>query len=178
MVSSCQGLKDFRSSVMEATMRWIGRILPLLCFVVPASLSAADNPNAMVRAYVASRSMSGHLIVVPASFSATDNLNTLLRTYIASGARDGHLPSFARQTGLACSACHYQFLTLTPFGRQFKRDGYTLTNQTSLVEKDSANGGKLGLNPFSVLSAMINAGVTHTKDDVPDTQNDAAALPQ
>jgi len=110
--------------------------------------------------------------------SATDNLGDLARAYVAAHMGSGGVPSFARQTGLACSACHYQFLTLTPFGRQFKRDGYTLTNQTSLVEKDSANGGKLGLNPFSVLSAMINAGVTHTKDDVPDTQNDAAALPQ
>ena len=27
------------------------------------------------------------------------------------------VPSFSRQTGLACSACHYQFPQLTPFGR-------------------------------------------------------------
>jgi hypothetical protein len=91
----------------------------------------------------------------------------------------GHaVPSFARQTGLACSACHYQFLALTPFGRQFKLNGYTLTKQPDLTEVDTANGGRLGLTPFSMLSAMVTAGVTHTKDKVPGTQNDVAALPQ
>jgi hypothetical protein len=88
------------------------------------------------------------------------------------------VPSFARQTGLACSACHYQFLTLTPFGRKFKLNGYTLTNLPTLVEKDSTNGGRLDVSPVSLLSAMVTASVTHTKDDLPDTQNGAVAFPQ
>jgi hypothetical protein len=33
------------------------------------------------------------------------------------------VPSFARQTGLACEACHTVFPELTPFGRQFKANG-------------------------------------------------------
>jgi hypothetical protein len=111
--------------------------------------------------------------------SATDNLRDLVRAYVAAHTAASHLPSYARQTGLACSACHYQFLTLTPFGRTFKLNGYTLTNLPSLVDKDSTtNGGRLGLSPFSLLSAMVTAAVTHTKDEVPDTQNDAVALPQ
>ena len=111
--------------------------------------------------------------------SATDNLGELARAYVAAHTAAGHaIPSYARQTGLACSACHYQFLTLTPFGRKFKLNGYTLTNLPSLVEKDSTNGGRLGLSPFSMLSAMVTAAVTHTKDALPDTQNDAFALPQ
>lgn len=36
------------------------------------------------------------------------------------------IPSFARQTGMPCSACHTVFPELTPFGRQFKLRGYTL----------------------------------------------------
>ena len=36
------------------------------------------------------------------------------------------LPSFARQTGLGCGACHTEFPQLTPFGRRFKILGYTL----------------------------------------------------
>lgn len=38
------------------------------------------------------------------------------------------LPSFARQTGQACTACHAggQFPELTPFGRLFKLTGYTI----------------------------------------------------
>ena len=36
------------------------------------------------------------------------------------------LPSFARQTGQPCASCHSAFPQLTPFGRRFKLDGYTL----------------------------------------------------
>jgi hypothetical protein len=36
------------------------------------------------------------------------------------------LPSFARQTGQPCAACHTAFPELTPFGRRFKLNGYTL----------------------------------------------------
>jgi hypothetical protein len=35
------------------------------------------------------------------------------------------LPSFARQTGQPCGACHIDYPSLTPFGRQFKLNGYT-----------------------------------------------------
>ena len=34
------------------------------------------------------------------------------------------IPSFARQTGLPCAACHNNFPQLTPLGRQFKMLGY------------------------------------------------------
>ncbi len=36
------------------------------------------------------------------------------------------VPSFARQTGMDCAACHTSFPELTPFGRDFKLHGYTL----------------------------------------------------
>ncbi len=120
----------------------------LILFAV-SPVAASETPTEMARAYVAAHTVAGHAV-----------------------------PSFARQTGLACSACHYQFLQLTPFGRKFKLNGYTMTNRPVITETDSTNGGKLGLNPFSLLSAMATAGVTHTKDKVPGTQNDAAALPQ
>lgn len=37
------------------------------------------------------------------------------------------LPSFARQTGMACSSCHVQSFgpNLTSVGRNFKLNGYT-----------------------------------------------------
>ncbi|ACG57009.1 hypothetical protein HY04AAS1_0319 [Hydrogenobaculum sp. Y04AAS1] len=35
------------------------------------------------------------------------------------------IPSFARQTGLACDVCHTVFPHLTPFGREFKLHGFT-----------------------------------------------------
>ena len=38
------------------------------------------------------------------------------------------LPSYARQTGMSCIACHTEFPILTDFGRTFKLNGYTLSN--------------------------------------------------
>ncbi|HYC09225.1 MAG TPA: hypothetical protein VEC10_06265, partial [Steroidobacteraceae bacterium] len=44
------------------------------------------------------------------------------------------VPSFARQTGMACEACHTVFPELTHFGRVFKANGYTLTNQKQVQD--------------------------------------------
>jgi hypothetical protein len=38
------------------------------------------------------------------------------------------VPSFARQTGMACEACHTVWPELTHFGRVFKANGYILDN--------------------------------------------------
>lgn len=45
------------------------------------------------------------------------------------------LPLFARQTGMACSACHFQhFPLLTGFGRAFKSAGFTMMGTQGKVE--------------------------------------------
>jgi len=66
------------------------------------------------------------------------------------------LPSFARQTGYACSACHVQSFgpNLTSVGRNFKLNGYTQT--------DGRN------NNIIPLSGMIRGSYTHTQHDQPD----------
>jgi len=47
------------------------------------------------------------------------------------------LPSFARQTGMECSACHFQhFPLLTAFGRSFKANGFTMIGAQGKVEGD------------------------------------------
>jgi hypothetical protein len=48
------------------------------------------------------------------------------------------LPSFARQTGQPCGACHTDFPALTPYGRRFKLLGYT------------TGGGQFRTTPFPV----------------------------
>ena len=58
------------------------------------------------------------------------------------------LPSYARQTGQPCAACHTAFPELTPFGRRFKIGGYTL------------GGGDWKGPP---IAAMYMAGFTHTQ---------------
>ena len=54
-------------------------------------------------------------------------MSALLLALSAVGSRPAHaVSSFARQTGLGCGACHTAFPQLTPFGRRFKLNGYTL----------------------------------------------------
>src|SRR5947209_20434033 len=43
------------------------------------------------------------------------------------------VPSFARQTGLSCTACHTEFPILTEYGRQFKLGGYTMSSGESTI---------------------------------------------
>src|SRR5258708_26614808 len=50
------------------------------------------------------------------------------------------VPSYARQTGLACSGCHYTPPELNPAGRRFKLTGYVdRADETKVVKAD---GGK------------------------------------
>lgn len=41
------------------------------------------------------------------------------------------VPSFARQTGMSCTACHTVFPELTDFGRTFKLGGYTFSTRST-----------------------------------------------
>lgn len=46
-------------------------------------------------------------------------------------------PGFARQTGMACVACHFQhYPTLNAFGRAFKASGYTMRGAQPMMEGD------------------------------------------
>ncbi|HJU49536.1 MAG TPA: hypothetical protein VJ575_02170 [Pseudogulbenkiania sp.] len=67
------------------------------------------------------------------------------------------VPSYARQTGQACIACHVSFPELTPYGRLFKLSGYTL--------------GTTKLFPVSVMAV---GSVTQ----VGNTQGNDAAFPR
>jgi hypothetical protein len=57
------------------------------------------------------------------------------------------VPSFARQTGQPCAACHTAFPELTPFGRRFKLAGYTLQG---------------GDSKFPPIAAMVLPTFSHT----------------
>ncbi|MBZ5649094.1 MAG: hypothetical protein LAO18_01275 [Acidobacteriia bacterium] len=90
------------------------------------------------------------------------------------------IPSYARQTGLACSGCHYTPPELNPAGRRFKLLGYVdRADETKVVKVD---GGKkraaLDLLASLPLSAMFETSFTSTKSPVPGTQNGSVELPQ
>ncbi len=87
------------------------------------------------------------------------------------------VPGYARQTGMSCSACHNIFPELTPFGRLFKLNGYTLTT-VNTIDETNDNKEKLKLLTLSPLSAMTQISFTDLNKKIPGTQNDNAEIPQ
>ncbi len=61
------------------------------------------------------------------------------------------LPSYARQTGQTCAACHNGFPELTPYGRLFKLNGYTFSGGTN--------------SNWPAIAAMAVPSFTHTAKD-------------
>lgn len=79
------------------------------------------------------------------------------------------VPSFARQTGMTCAACHTIFPELTPFGREFKLNGYVIDNIKQIRGTTVANRETLSLNSIPPLSVMLQVSYTHTAKAVPDS---------
>src|SRR6202051_3264376 len=79
------------------------------------------------------------------------------------------VPSFARQTGLTCAACHTVFPELTPFGREFKLNGYVLGNTKQVTGIDVSDRQTLALNSIPPISVMLQISYTHTKAALPDS---------
>jgi hypothetical protein len=83
------------------------------------------------------------------------------------------VPSFGRQTGMDCTACHTVWPELTPFGRTFKMTGYTMSKSNQTYEFPPP------------LSGLFQASFTHTGKPQPDSTapfnssgNDNVNLPQ
>lgn len=84
------------------------------------------------------------------------------------------VPSFARQTGMACEACHTVFPELTHFGRMFKANGYTLDNLKQVRDIDTAKQQMLSLASLPPLAAMIQVSQTWLSEPLPDGTGAAA----
>jgi hypothetical protein len=84
------------------------------------------------------------------------------------------VPSFARQTGMACEACHTVFPELTPFGRMFKANGYTLSNLQQVEAVSSKREEMLELIKTPGLSVMAQVSYTQLDKRLPDKSNPAA----
>jgi len=78
-------------------------------------------------------------------------IGTIMLAPIVISGKAMALPSMARQTGMACSACHISSFgpSLTPYGRHFKLTGYT-------------SGSNFSLPP---VSAMALGGFTNTQSN-------------
>jgi hypothetical protein len=84
----------------------------------------------------------------------------------------GHaLPSYARQTGMACAQCHFQkYPALTAVGRAFKASGFTQMGPQTTIQGER-------LSVPSVLNASIFLKIRYQKtngtdDDRERTTND------
>lgn len=86
------------------------------------------------------------------------------------------VPSFARQTGLSCDTCHTVFPALTPFGRNFKLNGYTMTVNPQVKSGDTQEPA-LSINSQLPLSVMVQTSVSSTAKATPGQQNPDVALP-
>jgi len=95
------------------------------------------------------------------------------------------VPSFARQTGMTCQACHTVFPELTPFGRSFKLNGYQIDNLPQVQGITPSKDVTLVLNYVPPLSLMFQTSFTRTGTPLPDSlladetaQNGQVLFPQ
>lgn len=102
-----------------------------------------------------------------------------VRAYESSYASSAKLltPTYARQTGLACSACHTHFPELTATGRAFKLNGYVFRRSESLEGKTPDGQQSLLLNLVAPVSLMVQTSYTSTKKAQPGTQNGVVLFP-
>lgn len=88
------------------------------------------------------------------------------------------VPSFARQTGLACSSCHTNPPELTPLGRTFKLNGYTMRGLKVITSPPTKGKAGLSLLSYLPLSAWIEVSDTGLNRPEPNTQNWSFSFPQ
>jgi hypothetical protein len=89
------------------------------------------------------------------------------------------VPSYARQTGLPCSGCHYTPPELNPAGRRFKLLGYVdRADETKVVKTDGdKKRAALDLLASLPLSVMFETSFTSTKSPVPSVATNPTPPP-
>src|SRR6201993_2857776 len=114
-------------------------------------------------------------------------LAVLAAVAVGAAPRALAVPSFARQTGMACEACHTVYPELTHFGRAFKANGYLLSNIKQVRDVTGKKEELLSLAQTVPLSIMAQISYTQMKTAVPDlssagapgvAQNGTAGFPQ
>ncbi len=95
------------------------------------------------------------------------------------------VPSFARQTGMTCEACHTVYPELNHFGRMFKANGYTLDNLRQVRGITAKKEEMLDLSGLPPISAMVQVSETQLAKPLPDgtdansrSQSGTAGFPQ
>ena len=89
------------------------------------------------------------------------------------------VPSFARQTGMECTACHTVFPELTPLGRSFKLGGYLMSTSKKAYEFPPPLAGMAQVS-FSHTDKKQPAGSIEDNwaTRITSGQNDVLSIPQ
>src|SRR5487761_2622217 len=80
------------------------------------------------------------------------------------------IPSYARQTGFPCKSCHYMPPELTPLGRTFKLNGYTMAGQPTVTSPGKGNTSGLNILQAFPLSVLFDTAFTSLKSPQPVPQ--------
>jgi len=93
-------------------------------------------------------------------FSAAAFAVVAVSTAVVAPTTSEAIPAFARQTGAACLACHFQtFPTLAPMGRAFKEGAFTDVGDQGLIEDELLSITE-SLNFTMVLRPQFNSTTT------------------
>ncbi|HXP81582.1 MAG TPA: cytochrome C [Verrucomicrobiae bacterium] len=88
------------------------------------------------------------------------------------------IPSYARQTGFPCKSCHYMPPELTPLGRAFKLNGYTMTGKPTVTSPGKGNVSPLNILESFPLAVLFDTSFTSLKTPQPGAQNGSFEFPQ
>jgi hypothetical protein len=88
------------------------------------------------------------------------------------------IPSYARQTGFPCKSCHYMPPELTPLGRAFKLNGYTMAGKPTVTSPGKGNTSGLSILESFPLSVLFDTSFTNLKSPEPGAQNGSFQFPQ
>jgi hypothetical protein len=80
------------------------------------------------------------------------------------------IPSYARQTGFPCKSCHYTPPELTPLGRAFKLNGYTMAGKPTVTSPGKGNQGALNILESFPLSVLFDTAFTSLRSPQPVVQ--------
>jgi hypothetical protein len=106
------------------------------------------------------------------------SIRNLCTVFVTAGAAAGFLlltatpsqavPGLARQTGLACEACHTVFPELTPFGRQFKLNAYVFSNTPKVSDINERRETTLSIGAIPPFSIMFQGSLSSIGKALPD----------
>lgn len=77
------------------------------------------------------------------------------------------IPSYARQTGFPCKSCHYMPPELTPLGRAFKLNGYTMAGKPTVTSPGKGNTSGLSILESFPLSVLFDTAFTSVRSPQP-----------